>query len=142
MNIVEKPTAKSTNTEFISSDKSVIKTSEKLEATKKFENTYKGVSGSAGASGYFGYTGSTGSASPYKNNSTSGPNKVVKDTKTGIPIKINLSIIVDHPDLTFIGYSKLDNYPLYRYTGTDIRDIVQRYPVEELLDSSFIFQTR
>jgi hypothetical protein len=119
----------------------------KSTETKSFGITGStGPVGSKGQAGWTGSSGNSGNSSQWKNpffpdndRGFQSPSKIknkILDDRVGIPIKISLNTIIDHPDLIFIGKSKIDGYPLYRYIGNNGKTLMERYPVEELFDAS------
>jgi len=160
-NIIEKMSEKPVVTKFINVDlespqgSHIIpsKVSKMTDTDWMGKHGSYGIAGISGSTGYAGtgITGSTGSSSAaaaatqWMNSYGSyhsplpQPKKKIDD-KSGIPIKISLNTIIDHPDLVYIGKSKIDGYPLYRFTGADGKLLAERYPVEELFDATEILK--
>lgn len=70
---------------------------------------------------------------PFDNSPTGedwGKTKPDKNKLPPIIVKINLPKF-DHPDLHFMGNSKLDGFPIFRFIGDD-PTILKKYPYEEI----------
>lgn len=158
-NIIEKMSEKQVATKFMNVDlekpqgvhqvpPKITKMSDsswsKSTEVKSFGAT--GSTGPSGSNGQAGWAGASNYSSQWKNpffpdnnRGFQSPSKIknkIHDDGVGIPVKISLNTIIDHPDLIYIGKSKIDGYPLYRYVGKDGKTLMERYPVEELFDAS------
>jgi hypothetical protein len=98
-------------------------------ANKKLEQFYQfGSSGTRGMPGTIGMPGERGKWE-FGSSGTAGRTK--KLPKDSIVVKINQLPAPQHQNLVFLGNSKIDGFPCFRYVGNDPSELTA-YPYEEL----------